>query len=171
MAMLPNKEKDILCTIAAWADGAPTDKIRESKIANTNPKNDIVLLHSARTLKESHFFAFHSPFVFPRRFHAPATDDSTTTKSININMLSYNGVPMVTEGLCLYPNTPREDVIAGLTALYPGTLSWSQGVTEPSRSDGDLVYYKISTWCGSSGSGVFDSDGRLIGSPFCLEAS
>jgi hypothetical protein len=50
---------------------------------------------------------------------------------------------MMIKGLCLYPNIPREDVIAGLTALYPGTLSWSHGVTKASRSDGDLVYYKV----------------------------
>jgi hypothetical protein len=58
-------------------------------------------------------------------------------------MLSYNGVPMVTEGLCLYPNTPREDVIAGLTALNPDSLTWSQGVTEASRSDGILQDFNV----------------------------
>jgi hypothetical protein len=163
MAILPDQEMDILCTIAAWADAAPIDKIRESKLANTTIQNDIVLLHSATTLKRS-------PFVYPRRFHAPATDESTTTDSININMLAYNGLPNVNEVPPLYPNTPREDVIDGLRALHPESLSWCKGVTEPSRLDDDVVYYKISTWCGSSGSGVFDNDGRLICPPFSLEA-
>jgi hypothetical protein len=115
MAMLPDEERDILRTIAAWADGAPTDVISEFKTANATPQNDIVLLHSATILKGS-------PFVYPRSFHPPS-DESTTTKSININILSYNGLPNGVEGLPLYPNTPKEDIIAGLRALYPESLS------------------------------------------------
>jgi hypothetical protein len=39
------------------------------------------------------------------------------------------------------------------------------------RADGNPISHNISTWCGSSGSGIFDNDGILLGPPSGLEAS
>ena len=34
--------------------------------------------------------------------------------------------------------------------------------------DADVMFYRISTYHGASGSGIFDDKGRLVGSSSCL---
>ena len=71
-------------------------------------------------------------------------------------MLAYNGLPNVVEEYRRYPKTPKDKIIDAIERLQPGALSWSEGSSEPGVFDADIVFYKISTYCGASGSGIFD---------------
>jgi hypothetical protein len=84
-------------------------------------------------------------------------------------MLTYNGHPIIKEECPWYPQTPRAEIVNAFERLYPDTLSWSERPTEPGVFDADVVFHGISTFCGASGSGIFDDKGRLVGSyPFSV---
>jgi len=157
MSYLPEPEMDLECTILGWADGSPIDTIRVSTNSETPLHTDIVLLHSATRLEMENF-------PTPRKFHTPPNDRAITTISEQVHLLAYNGLPSPSEDLHMYPNTSKKDVFSAYRNLYPDSLSWTNGPSEPGRYDANTVFYRISTFSGASGAGVFDVEGRLIGS-------
>ena len=161
MLNMPKPGVDFEVNIVAWADGAPTDQIREITNTNVALNNDLVLLHSPIKL------AGLKSFPVPRRFHAPPNDTAATAQQEKLIMLAYNGLPSIKEECPWYPQTPRAKIVNAFERLYPDALSWSEGPTEPGVFDADVVFHRISTFCGASGSGIFDDKGRLVGSsPF-----
>ena len=154
MSYMPEAGVDLKCTVVGWADGAPTDVIR---VPETPLQADLVLLHCTTRLEMDHFPA-------PRKFHSPPNNQAATTISEEVHMLAYNGLPGPKEEIKLYPNTTKKEVLSAYRSLYPDSLSWSKGPTEPQRYDPYTVFYKISTFCGASGAGIFNAEGKLIGS-------
>jgi hypothetical protein len=156
MSYLPEAGKDFECTIVGWADGSPTDKIRVPTI-ETPLHTDLVLLHCTSRFDMDHF-------PVPRKFHNPQNDTAAPTVSEEVHMLAYNGLPRPGEEVHLYPNTSKKDILSAYHNLYPDSLSWAHGPSVPERYDADTVFYRISTSCGAPGAGIFDSEGKLIGS-------
>ena len=158
MLMFPERGVDFEVNIAAWADGAPTDQIREVENTNIALNNDLVLLNSP--IKLAHL----ESFPMPGRFHMQLNDTAATARQDKLIMLAYNGLPNIVEEYPRYPNTSRNMVIEAIKKLYPDSLSWSEGFSESGILDTDVVFYRISTYCGASGSGIFDNKGHLVGS-------
>ena len=131
--------------------------LSEEQGAETPLHTDIVLLHSATRLEMENF-------PTPRKFHTPPNDRAITTISEQVHLLAYNGLPSPSEDLHMYPNTSKKDIFSAYRNLYPDSLSWTNGPSEPGRYDANTVFYRISTFSGASGAGVFDVEGRLIGS-------
>ena len=155
MSYMPEAGVDLKCTVVGWADGAPADVIR---VPETPLQADLVLLHCTTRLEMDHFPA-------PRKFHSPPNNQATTTISEEVHMLAYNGLPSYKEDIKLYPcNTTKKEVLSAYRSLYPDSLSWSKGPTEPQRYVPSTVFYKISTFCGALGAGIFNAEGKLIGS-------
>ena len=157
MSCFPEAGTDLECKILGWADGSPTDVIRVPTNSETPLETDIVLLHCATRLEMENF-------PTPRKFHAPPNDRARTTVSEQVHMLAYNGLPSPNGDLHMYPNTSEMDIFSAYKNLYPDRLSWTNGPSEPGRYDANTVFYKISTFLGASGAGVFDVEGRLVGS-------
>jgi hypothetical protein len=142
---------------------APRDKMRETTNTNVAHNNDLVLLYSPMKL------ARLKSFPVPRRFHTPPNDTAATTQQETLIMLAYNSPPIIKEECPWYPQMPRAEIVNAFERPYPDTLSWSEGPTEPGIFDADVVFQRISTFCGASGSGIFDDKGRLVGSyPFSV---
>jgi len=158
MSYLPEEGKDIECHIVAWVDGLSPDVIRFTN--DQMPiQTDLVLLRSATKLPMVNFPS-------PRAFHNNPNDKAETTVSEALQSLQYNGLPGPHEDSDMYPNTSHKDIISAYYNLYPNSLSWSTGPSVPGRHHPDIVFYRISNFCGASGGGVFDKDGKLVGS--CL---
>ena len=79
-------------------------------------------------------------------------------------MLAYNGLPNMVEEYPRYLNTTRNMIAEVIKRLHLDALSWSEGFSESGVFDADIMFYRISTYCGTSGSGIFDDKGRLVGS-------
>jgi hypothetical protein len=75
----------------------------------------------------------------------------------------YNGNTVIWNEKSKYPHTPRNELLKAMTELYPNQLSFSEGHTDGSRFDPDVVIYNISSHGGASGGGVFNDAGMLIG--------
>ena len=84
--MMPESGVDFEVNIAAWADGAPTDQIREVNNSNVALNNDLVLFNSPSKL------ARLESFPVPRRFHTPPNDTAAATRQDKLIMLAYNGL-------------------------------------------------------------------------------
>jgi hypothetical protein len=134
-----------------------------SQNTNVALNHDLVLLHLPIKL------AGLKSFSMPRRFHAPPNDTAAAAQQEKLNMLAYNGHPIIKEECPWYPQTPRAKIVNAFERLHPDALSWSEGPTEPGVFDADVVFHRISTLCGASGSGIYDDKGRLVGSsPFLV---
>lgn len=60
---------------------------------------------------------------------------------------------------------------SGYKNLYPDSLFWTNDPLESDRYDANIIFYKISTFSGASGAGVFDLEDRLISSSLLTEES
>ena len=156
--MMPKPGVDFEVNIDAWADEAPTDQIRQVKNTNIALNNDLVLLNSPTKLPRL------ESFPVPCRFHTPPNDTAATARQDKLIMLAYNGLPNIVEEYPRYPKTTRNMIIEAIERLHPDSLSWSEGFPESRAYDADVVFYRISTYCSASGSGIFDDKGRLVGS-------
>jgi len=156
MSYLPITGRDVECCIASWPDGSPIDVVRFTN-NQMSMENDVVLLYSATKLAMDHF----PP---PRAFHKPPNNSITTAVPERLHSLVYNGLPGPNEDTDMYPNTPKDAILSAYANLHPDCLSWTCGPSETSRYDANVVFYRISVFCGASGGGVFDEEGRLVGS-------
>lgn len=164
MYTMPVDGVDLECSIVAWADGGPTDIIREQKFAGTTISNDMALLYCPTKLGMK-------AFPNPRKFHSTPNNTAEPRQSELLNMLAYNGSPNPIEDLPTYPYTAAKDILHAFNNLSPNYLSWNSGPSEASRSEPDTIFYRISTYAGASGAGIFDVAGNLVGSSSTLDAS
>ena len=74
MLMLPESGVDFEVNIAAWADGASMDQIREANNTHVALNNNLVLLNSSTKLTR-----FES-FSVSRRFHMSSNDTTATAR-------------------------------------------------------------------------------------------
>lgn len=120
-------------------------KIRETTNTDVALNNDLVLLHSPIKL------AGLKSFPVPRRFHASPNDTAATAQE-KLIILAYNCQPIIRDECLWYLQTPRAKIINAFERLYPDALSWSEVPREPGVFDADVVFRRISTFCGASGS-------------------
>ena len=120
---------------------------------NVALNNDLVLLNSPTKL------ARLESFPLARRFHTPSNDTAATARQGKLIMLAYNGLPNILEEYPRYPKTIENMLVEAIERLHPDVLSWSEGFSESGVFDADVVFYRISTYYGASGSGIFDDKG------------
>jgi Trypsin-like peptidase domain len=145
------------CEIVAYCDGYDPKVVRTTSSSPIPLEKDLVLLYSPQPLP-------CKDFPLPSRGHAPPYDNPSNVTLQKVFLLSYNGTPNLAEEVTHYPHTPLKTLETALDKLYPEALSFAQGSTAANRWERDTIFHRISTHCGSSGGGLFNSNGELIGS-------
>lgn len=155
MFMMP-KDGDFEVDVIAFADGGTTKNVRTVNGGVGPIGSDIALLYSRTKLPVKEF-------PRPGRAHAPPNDKAATITPFKCTLFAYNTMPDILREPARYPFTPYQDLLKAMQELYPDMLSFAKGDTDGFRFDFNTVFYKISSYCGASGGGLFNDTGELIG--------
>jgi hypothetical protein len=158
MFSFPDQNKDIEVDIVAWADGRDIQRVSSITGSGVNIANDLILLRSRSKLSSN-------DYPIPGDAHFPANNTQATIIERPCSLFAYNRTPHpAIEGL-RYPHTPAPILERALRQLCPDALSYAQGVTTATY-DPDIIFHKISTHGGSPGGGIYNEQGRIVGSVF-----
>ena len=158
MFSFPDQDKDIEVDVVGWADGRDTQSVSSITGGGVDVANDLILLRSRRKLPPNNY-------PIPSEAHSLPNNTQATITERPCSLFAYNCTPHpAIEGL-RYPHTSAATLERALRQLCPDALSYAQGVTA-AMYDPDIIFHKISTHGGSSGGGIYDEQGRIIGSAF-----
>ena len=153
MFLVPEDGKDLEVDVIAFADGGSTKDIRTVNGGVGPIGSDIALLYSRTKLPVKEF-------PRPGMAHVPPNDKAATINPFNCTLIAYNDTPDMLNEPAKYPLTPHQDLVKAMQELYPNRLSFAEGDTDSLRFDVNAVFYKISSYGGASGAGLFNDAGK-----------
>jgi hypothetical protein len=162
MFLLPDSWNDNYeVDVVAYADGRDVTTIRSVYGFTVGLGQDLALLHSKRRLP-------CSDFPLPHRFHTQPNHSQSAYIPQNIHLLAYNGTPNLEATYAQYPHTPRKTLDAAFVDLHPDYLSYAKAATSTHWSP-DAINHRASSHGGASGGGLYNDDGKLIGTFYVIK--